>query len=139
MGVWVRDPHSGGRPIPAALRPSIIERINRHAQVRFAGKYVRLGIRFKGVFCYVDAYLEPAEPTPDLLKLRHETREEHLEHMRNMPMQLCRLRHFSEDRWSLAYFSYSGMRYEPSILDSGEDFGTLEVCFESGAMLLRDE
>src|SRR5438093_4338825 len=134
MRAWVYDPHSGGTPIPPRERPRIIERINRHAEARFAGKYTRLGIRFKGVFCYIDAYHEPAKPMPALLKLRNETREEYLEKMRNTPIQLCRLRHFSEDRWSLGYFSHSSMRYEPSILDDGKDVGTLELCFESGAM-----
>src|SRR2546430_2185435 len=126
MKVWVRDPHAGGTPIPPSERPRIIERINRYAQKRFAGKYTRLGIRFKGVFCYIDAYLEPVKPTPALLELRNETREEYMENMGNTPIRLCRLRHFSEDRWSLGYFSHSSMRYEPSILDDGEDFGTLE-------------
>ncbi len=61
-------------------------------------------------------------------------REEALERMRKYPLQLCRLRHCSEDRWSVAYYSYSHERYDDTFFESGQDIGTPEEGFEVGAM-----
>ena len=56
---WVYDPHSGGMPIPQAVRARIRGRIIAHAAKNYAGKYDRIDVRFRGRFCYVDAYTEP--------------------------------------------------------------------------------
>ena len=35
------------------------ERIERYAEKHFKGKYSRIDVRFRGVFCYIDAYRDP--------------------------------------------------------------------------------
>ena len=65
----------------------------------------------------------PPAGLPDL----HETRAEHIERLRNTPTHLCRLRYFGdEERWSFAMFGYSNMKYDLTILLSGDFFGTPE-------------
>lgn len=134
---WVFDPHSGGTPIPEAVRRRVTERLQRYAAEHYAGKYTRLDVRFRGALCYIDAYTEPEEPAPALLALTGETREQYLERQRATPLHLCRLRHFSEDRWSLAFYTYSNERYEPCVFHNGTFFGTPEEGLEVGAMYLR--
>jgi hypothetical protein len=137
--VWVYDPHSGGVKIPAAVQVRTDQRIRAYAEKHYAGRYTRLDVRFRGALCYVDAFTEPEEPSAALLRGRGETRDQYLEGMRNYPLHICRLRHFSEDCWSMAFFSYGGMKYEASVLDTGEFIGTPEQGFEAGAMYLQDE
>ena len=136
--VWVLDPHSGGSKIPEAVRRDTIARLERHAAAHFAGLYIRLDIRFRGPLCYIDAFIEPDEPAPDLLKLRGETRELYFERMRAMPLHMCRLRYFRPDRWSLAFYTYSHERYEPSFFENGTFFGTPEEGLDVGAIYLQD-
>ena len=59
---WVKDPHSGGVKIPERIRERVKTRILKHAETHHAGKYTRIDIRFKGFFCYIDAYQEPYIP-----------------------------------------------------------------------------
>jgi hypothetical protein len=40
------------------------------------------------------------------------------------PINLCRLRYFSEDNWSVAFYTYSHNKYEPSVFDNGTFHGT---------------
>ena len=134
---WVFDPHSGGVKIPPSVRTRTVERIERYAARRYAGKYTRLGIRFRGALCYVDAYVEPEQPSPKMLKVTGETRQQFLERLRATPMHLCRLRYFAEDRWSMAFFTYSHERYEPGVFANGSFHGTPEEAFELAAMYLR--
>jgi len=136
---WVYDPHAGGKKIPEAVRRRTEQRIRAYAEKHYAGKYTRLEIRFRGVFCYIDAYTEPPAPSKDLLKVTGESEEEYLERLRNFPWHLCRLRHFTEDRWSMAFYTYSHEKYEPSFFDTGKDMGTPEEGFETGAVYLREE
>ena len=63
-GGWVFAPDSGGVKIPEAVRRQTEQRIRKYAEEHFAGKYTRLEVRFRGVFCYFDAYTEPDLP-PD--------------------------------------------------------------------------
>ena len=131
-GQWVFDPNSGGRPIPEGVRRRTEERIRRHAEQRFAGRYTRLDVRFRGQFCYVDAYTEPEElpnwPPPDW----PETREEHYERLRNTPTHLMRLRYFGDiERWGFAFYAYSSDRYELSVFPTGEFLGTPEDALDA--------
>jgi hypothetical protein len=41
-----------------------------------------------------------------------------------------RLRHFAEDKWSLALYLYSHERYEPSVYVTGEHFVTPEEAID---------
>ncbi len=56
---WVFSPDSGGTEIQDEVKLDVVKRINRIAERRFRGKYTRLDIRFKGQFCYIDAYRKP--------------------------------------------------------------------------------
>jgi hypothetical protein len=134
---WVFDPHSGGVKIPPAVRTRTVERIERYAAKHYAGKYIRLGIRFHGPLCYIDAYVEPEEPSTKMLKVTGETRHQFLERLRAAPLHLCRLRYFAEDRWSMAFFTYSNERYEASTFANGSFRGTPEEAFEQAAIYLR--
>jgi hypothetical protein len=132
---WVFDPDSGGTPIPEPVRQRTEERLRRFAEQHFAGRYTRLDVRFRGRFCYVDAYTEPEPPTaswppPDW----PETREEYLERLRATPTHLCRLRYFAdEERWGFAFYTYSNERYELSVFPSGEFVGPPEEAFRVAA------
>jgi hypothetical protein len=114
------------------------ERIQRHAAEHYAGRYLRLDVRFRGQFCYVDAFTEPEPlspnwPPPD----SPETREEYRERMRNTPTHLCRLRYFGdEERWGFAFYTYSNERYELSVLPSGEFFGPPEDALDASSLYL---
>lgn len=135
---WVYDPHSGGVKIPERTKQRTKQRIIAYAERHYTGTYIRLDIRFRKQFCYIDAYTEPHVaddfPPPDF----PESREEYLERVRKNPLHLCRLRHFSEDRWSAAYYSYSKMKYVPSVFDNGTFEGTPEEGFEVGAIYLQN-
>ena len=136
---WGFHPDSGGVKIPDDVKRRTEERIRRYAEENFEGRYNSLDIRFRGQFCYVDAYAEP-DLTPDWPpKGWQETREEALERLRNTPMHLCRLRYFSEDRWSLAFFTYSNEQYTPCAFSSGDFFGTPEEGFDVGSTYLNVE
>ena len=135
--VWVFAPQSGGRKIPAVTQYAVRERILKHAERNYAGKYIRIDVRFRGALCYIDAYQEPSlakeDPRPGL----GETREQYAERLRNTPIHLCRLRHFNADRWSLAFYTYSNERYEPCLFPNGEWIGTPEEGFDVGAAYLH--
>jgi hypothetical protein len=96
-GQWVFNPDAGGKKIPETVKRDIEKRIHAVANEQFSGSYQRLDIRFRGQFCYIDAYTEPQIteiwPPPD----RPEPKEEYLERMRNTPVNLCRLRYFGDD------------------------------------------
>ena len=135
---WYFNPHTGGIKIPAAVREQTERRIQAYAAKHHPGKYTRLDIRFRGALCYIDAYVEPAKPTAALLRSHGETREEHMERIRAIPVHLCRLRHFGrDDGWSMAFFTYSHERYEPCTFGNSSFTGTPEQAFEIGSVYLR--
>ena len=134
-GRWGFDPDSGGVRIPQAVQRRTEQRIRRYAEQHFAGRYTRLDIRFRGQFCYIDAYVEPDPPGAGWPPPGFpETREEMMERLRNTPVHLCRLRYFGdEERWGFAFYAYSNERYTLSVFPSGEFFGKPEEAFESSA------
>lgn len=135
--VWVFDPDSGGIKIPDPVKIDVEKRINNIAQQHFKGKYTRLDIRFKGQFCYIDAFEEP-EVSEDLPpKNWPETREEYIERLRKTPTHLCRLRYFGDDTWSFAFYTYSNEKYELSVFTNGEFFGKPEDAFKASAVYLH--
>lgn len=136
-GVWVFDPNTGGTKIPERVKVEVKQRIERVAEEHFKDKYTRLDVRFRGKFCYIDAYQEeqvaPGWPPEDW----PETREEYIERLRNTPTHLCRLRYFGGDRWGFAFYTYSNEKYELSMYPDGEFFGKPEDAFlVSAAMYL---
>jgi hypothetical protein len=63
-----------------------------------------------------------------------------MERLRNTPLHLCRLRYFGdEERWTMAFYTYSHERYEPCVFDSGSFHGGPEEAFETAAVYLRAE
>ncbi len=60
--VWMRDPDGGGVKIPPAVKARTEQRILRYAEEHYEDKYIRLEVRFRGQFCYIDAYTEPSSP-----------------------------------------------------------------------------
>jgi hypothetical protein len=137
MRTWVYDPHSGGVKIPKSVQERTRQRILAYAEAHYAGTYLRIEVRFRGQFCYIDAYREPYVTTPPAGS--RESREEFLERLRNTPTHLGRLRYFgNEELWSYAFYTYSHERYEPCVLDSGKFQGTPEEAFATGAVYLRE-
>ncbi len=80
--VWIFDPDSGGKKIPDQVKKDVERRINKIAEQHFKGKYTRLDIRFKGQFCYIDAFQEPEVSEDWPPKDWPETREEYIERLR---------------------------------------------------------
>lgn len=135
----IRNPGSQGGAIPDTVQWRTQERLNRYAQQHLAGRYTRLDIRFRGQFCYLDAYTEPDPSSANWLPAdRKETPEEYLERLRTTPVHLCRLRYLgNQERWGFAFYTYSHQRYEVSFLPSGDFTGTPEEAFEVSAMYLQ--
>jgi hypothetical protein len=124
--------------IPEAVRRRTKRRIQDYAEAHHAGRYTRLEIRFRGQFCYIDAYTEPMLPSPDwLVAAWGVTPEEYLERLRKTPTHLCRLRYFGdEERWEFALFTYSRERYEEAVFPDGDFYGRPEDAFEASTMYL---
>lgn len=136
--VWIYDPQSGGVKIPQKIQPAIRGRILEHAEKFYAGKFNRIDVRFRGQFCYIDAYTEPDVPEDYKPDLYGESREEHIERLRRIPTHLCRLRFFGdEDRWSMAFYTYSNETYEPCVFDNGGWHGTPEEAFDTSSVYLN--
>jgi hypothetical protein len=137
-GQWVFDPNFGGKTIPEPVKRRTEQRLRRFAEQNYAGRFTRLDIRFRGQFCYVDAYTEPEPltdtwPPPDW----PETREAYQERLRKTPTHLCRLRFFGdEEGWGFAFYTYSNDRYELSVFPSGDFFGPPEEAFRASAVYL---
>ena len=138
MKTWVYDSHSGGVKIPKVVQEQTRNRILAYAEEHYTGKYTRIDVRFRGKFCYIDAYTEPyIAPDFDPKELG-ESREEYIERLSNTPTHLCRLRYFrNEDRWSMAFYTYSHMKYEPCYFDNGTSHGTPEEAFKTSAVYLQ--
>ncbi len=127
---WVFDPDSGGRKIPERVKREVQQKIEQVAEKHFQGKYTRLGIRFRGQFCYIDAYTEPPKPDENWPpKDWPETPEQYIERLRNIPTHLCRLRYFDDDCWGYAFYTYSHEKYEVTFYPNGEFFGRPEEAF----------
>ena len=140
-GTWVWSPDRGGVRIPEPVQRRTEARLRRYAEEHFAGRYTRLEIRFRGQFCYIDAYTEPEEPGPNWPPADWpETRAEYLERLRTTPIHLCRLRYSGdEERWGFGFFAYSSEKYELSVFPSGEFFGPPEEAFQVSAQLYLAE
>ena len=131
----VFNPHSGSVGIPESLKESTRRRLLGHASKHYAGACARLDVRFKGLFCYVDAYTEP-DMQGSAGAATKDTREQFLKRVRSTPIPLCRLRYFSQDRRSVALHRCSKERYKAALFKSGDRFGTPEEALDVGAMQL---
>jgi hypothetical protein len=110
---WVLDPDGGGVKIPERTKEEVRRRLEAYAAKHFVGRYRELRLRFRGPFCYVDAFTDEAV---------------------DAPMQICRLRHFATERWTLGFFKYSDEKYELCFVDAADGFWcTVEQGFEVAA------
>ncbi len=134
---WQFDPHYGGTKIPDSVQEVVRKRVTEYANQHYAGKFSKLGFRFKKQFCYIDAFKEPEEPKSfDELEMGV-SREEYIKRLRDTPTHLCRLRFFGDiDRWSMVFFTYSNEKYTPSYFGTGQETGTPEEAFEASSMYL---
>ncbi|HXK29541.1 MAG TPA: hypothetical protein VJ646_14915, partial [Candidatus Binatia bacterium] len=90
---WVLSPHTGGSKVSVAVQDETRRRILRHAERYYRGLFTRIEVRFRGQFCYIDAFTEPARPSKRTLELLNETLDEHMARLRGAPTHLCRLRY----------------------------------------------
>ena len=130
MKHWVFSPHSGGQIIPTVVQGRVTRRVLTQAARHGESAFGTVEVSFRGKFCYIDAFQEPALPTKAVLTARRETKEHYLQRLRSTPIHLCRLRYFAEDKWSIALYLYSHERYEPSVYVTGEYFGTPEEAID---------
>ncbi len=134
---WIYDPHSGGTKVTEQVKEQTKKRILAHAEKHFSGKYTRIDVRFRSQFCYIDAFQEPDVPE-SFTGNEWETREKHIERLRNTPTHLCRLRYLEDiEAWSLAFYTYSQEKYEPTFFQDGSWVGTPEDAFNIGAVYLQ--
>lgn len=136
---WSFDPNSGGIKIPPSVQQDVEKRILAIAEKEFKGKYTRIDIRFRSQFCYIDAYTEPVLSEGWPPENWHESREEYAKRLRNTPTHLCRLRYFGNDEWGFAFYTYSHEKYELSVYDDGDFFGTPERAFLISAGVYLNE
>lgn len=137
-GQWVRSPKTSKQKIPIGVQARTEQRLLEYAKAHLAGRYTRLEIRFRGAFCYVDAYEEPKIPDNFPPKEWAETREEMIERLRATPLHLCRLRYFGdENRWGFAFYTYSNERYELCMFPSGDFYGTPEDALQASSIYLE--
>lgn len=100
--VWCFDPHSGGTRIPKEMHSKIIKDVHDFEKTRAWYPRIRLDIRFKSQFCYINTIEKEENLSP-----------------------LLRLRYFNTD-WSIGFFSWASERYEPCVFQSGEWLGSIE-------------
>ena len=132
---WYHNPHTGGQKIPPAVRDRTTARLVRYANEHHGGKFTRIDVRFRGALCYIDAFTDPGRlhGEPPL----GENHQQWVERLQTTPTHLCRIRYFGdEERWSLAFYTYSNERYEPCFMPNGTFFGSPEEAFEVGARYL---
>ncbi len=133
-GVWVYNPHRGGKTIPEGVRHHTEQRIRVFAAAHFAGRYRELIVRFHGHFCYMDALVDSETLPADWREPSDETPGENQAHLTDSTVHLCRLRFNGDpERWSFAFYSYASERYEPSVFLTGADHGKPEEAFDLSA------
>lgn len=134
MPTRIYNPRTGGKSVPDAVQMRTERRIHEHVAKHYPGKFLRIDVRFRGTFCYIDAYTEPDVPRGSKPPTG-ETRDQWIERLRNTPTHLCRIRYFgSEDRWGFAWYTYAHEKYEPSFLITGESHGTPEEAFQTSTL-----
>ena len=84
MRTWVYNPHTGGKSIPPAVKARTERRILDYAAKHYSGKFIGIGVRFRGALCYIEVYSEPEVPR-GMAPPTGETREQWIERLRNTP------------------------------------------------------
>lgn len=99
-------------PIPDKVRTALKERLERHIEANWDHTLVRLILRFRAAYAYVDVQ----DPT------------------QNFPTHLCRLGYLGElEHWEFAFYKYSDEVYEKSRDWSGSFTATPEQAFDVSA------
>jgi hypothetical protein len=136
--IWGRSLNSRGGKIPVHVQEETRNRILAYAEKNYSGKFTRIDVRFRGAFCYIDAYTELDVSLDFNEKLYGQTCQEHIERLRNTPTHLCKLRYFGdENKWSLAFYTYSNEKYELCLFNNGTFYGTPEEGFEISSVYLQ--
>ncbi len=113
MKVWCFAPQSGGVKIPRNSQIEAECRIKLYEQKQSWHPRFQLKTSYKGHFCYLYASGNGQEAFP-----------------------IGRLRHFSINNWSLAFYTYSNETYQPCVFSNGEWFGTVEQAIDVCVMHL---
>ena len=113
MNAWTINPQTGGTKIPPHVQERIVAQVEAYAAKQPWSSRFKLILRFKHQFCYLDASEEGETPFP-----------------------IGRLRYFDEDRFSLAFYTYSNERYQPCIFNNGRWFGSVENAIDICAIYL---
>jgi hypothetical protein len=125
--VWSKQPDAGGVKVPKLVQQRTMDRILRHAERNYRGRYQRLEVRFRGALCYIDAYVGADGSAGESVGGAVE----------DVPTHLCRLRYFGdEDQWSFSFFTYSNMKYELAVFPNGSFYGTPEEALDVAAVYL---
>jgi hypothetical protein len=104
------------KAISLILQLATRDRIVRHAAKIVPEKVEQIRVRFRGLYCYIDAEESGAEE----------------------PLHLCRLCYTGKgNAWTLAFYTYSHEKYEPSSFATGSVYGSPEEGLEIGAIYLR--
>jgi hypothetical protein len=113
--VWCFAPQAGGVKISPVTIPAIISQIEAYEKKQAWYPCFKLKTRFKGQFCYLDAFKEGDEPFP-----------------------IGRLRHFGPLNWSLAFYAYSTETYQPCVFQNGEWIGKIEDAIDVCSIYLEN-
>lgn len=113
--VWCFAPQTGGDKISPDKFQAIMAKVEAHEKKQPWYPRFKLKIRFKGQFCYLDAFKAGEAPFP-----------------------IGRLRFFDRDDWSLAFYAYSSETYRPCIFSDGRELGKLEDAINICAVYLHD-
>jgi hypothetical protein len=105
------------KKIPLTIQEATQERILAHLRNQKLPMHYKFNIHFKAQFCYIDAYEDEDGET--------------------IPTHLCRLTYLGDiEQWSLAFYTYSGEKYQICIFPSGKWQGTPEEALEVGLIYL---
>lgn len=113
--VWCFDPHGGGVQISPMVQKIITARINNYEVKQSWYPHYQLKIRYKGQFCYLDASKNDDDNF----------------------FPIGRLRHFNEDQFSLAFYTYSNEKYSPCTFSNGNWFGSIEDAIDICSVYLE--
>jgi hypothetical protein len=134
MPSLTRNRVAGKNGIPPAVQLRTEQRVREYASKHCEGKFERIELTFRGLFCYIDVYTKPDVPV-GLKPPAGQTREDWLEQLRNTPTHLCRIRYCgSGNLWNFAWYSYAHEKYENSLLITGLPSGTPEEAFETSTL-----
>lgn len=115
--------------IPQMERRALADRLEAHARTAWDKRCVRVDVRFRGEYAYIDALESDPWISPS-------ASEKEQERIRQTATKLCRLTWTGDpDLWGFAFYKYSDDRYEPSISLDGSFTGSPESCFDTAAQL----